>query len=80
MNMTAYALLAFENGSEAAERPHYDSSPNGMAFIAGLWCRSHNVYPAEVKESCGYSVRVNRTLRLRIVFPGNGVEAFAETV
>ena len=64
MTPTELAQYAAHNGSCAACRPVYDSSPNGMAFRVGLWAREHGVVVSEVKAGRGYIYILNRTYKL----------------
>ena len=62
-NYTEMAQYAYEKPN-AADRPPYDSSPMGMAFSVGLWCREKGLFPSEVKASRGYSWILNRQYKL----------------
>jgi len=60
MNLTDYAQAGYDG--RMSERPPYDSSPAGMAFAAGLWCRANGIYPEEATQGRGYRIRINRTI------------------
>jgi hypothetical protein len=60
--LTDYAQAGHDG--RTSEKPPYDSSPNGMAYSAGVWCRAHGIYPHEATQSRGYSIRINRDLVL----------------
>lgn len=62
MNLIDYAQAGYD--ARISERPPYDSSPAGMAFAAGEWCRSHGIYPLECRMSRGHSIRINRDVIL----------------
>jgi hypothetical protein len=47
-----------------SHRPPYSSSPIGMAFMCGEWCRQNNITPHEIKASRGYTWIINRTYKL----------------
>lgn len=64
MSATDIAQYAAQNGPLAADRPAYDSSPNGMAFQVGLWAREHDMPVCEVKASRGYTYLLNRAYKL----------------
>ena len=66
MNATELAQYAEQTGPSAADRPTYDSSPNGLAFRAGLWARSAGVAVYEAHASRGYTVIVNRKYRVNL--------------
>ena len=63
-NYTAIAQHAAEKGPNAAGRPAYDSSPDGMAFSVGLWARENGVTVQEVKASRGYTYILNRRYKI----------------
>ena len=77
-NLTAYAMAGHDG--RQSECPPYASSPNGLAFAAGVWCATHGITPMEVTMSRGYSVRVNRDLVLNFsaVLDGKACEPVAK--
>ena len=64
MSATQIAEYAAQAGPNAADRPPYDSSPNGMAFRVGLWARERGITVQEVKAGRGYTYTLNRSYRL----------------
>ena len=66
MNSTELAQYAAQAGPSAADRPTYDSSPNGLVFRAGLWARSAGVTVYEAHMSRGYTVVVNRKYKVNL--------------
>ena len=56
---TSLAQLAERQGPNASERPPYDSSPDGLAFQAGLWAKSAGIHVEEAYQSRGYTVVIN---------------------
>ena len=63
-NFTAIAEHAAQSGPNAADRPAYDSSPDGMAFQVGLWAREHGIYVYDVKASRGHTYVLNGTYKI----------------
>lgn len=64
MTATEIAQYAADAGPTAGCRPAYDSSPNGLAFLAGLWAREHGIVVHEVRASRGYTLILNRDWRI----------------
>ena len=62
MTINDYAQAGY-NGMESMRPPH-PSSPFGMAFECGVWCKAHHVTPYLVHESRGYTWIVNKTYKL----------------
>ena len=63
---TAIAQYAAAQGATAADRPPYDSSPNGMAFAVGLWARARGVAVYTVHKSSGYTYVLNDTYKIKM--------------
>ncbi len=58
-DLTAMAQAGFD-ASDDDKCPGYDSSPNGMAWLAGRWCRQQGMQrPIRASMSRGYSVNVD---------------------
>jgi len=55
-----------EAGYNAIEsmRPPYPSSPFGMAFECGVWCKAHGITFQAIKQSRGYSWILNYRYKL----------------
>ena len=66
MTTTELAQYAASVGPTAGDRPAYDSSPNGMAFCAGLWARSAGIPVYEAHLSRGYTVIINRQYKVNL--------------
>ena len=66
MNTTEIARYAASTGPAAADRPAYDSSPNGLAFRAGLWARDAGITVYDAKQGRGYTVIINRQYRVNL--------------
>jgi len=60
--LTDYMKAGYNN--QESDCPPYPSSTVYMAFMAGKWCRLHNVTPQEIKPGRGYKMIVNRTFSL----------------
>ena len=65
-NFTTVAQYAVHSGPNAADRPAFDSSPNGLAFQVGLWAREHNVTVHEVRAGRGYIYTLNGLYRINL--------------
>ncbi len=63
---TAIAQYAFEKGASAADRPAYNSSPNGMAFQVGLWARERSITIYNVHASRGYVYILNGIYKIKL--------------
>lgn len=60
-DVTAAAQDGYRGDSD--QRPAYDSSPDGMAYVAGMQHRLNGgQFPTRAKMGRGYSVYVNATL------------------
>jgi len=58
-DLTAMAQAGFDSSADS-ECPGYDSSPNGMAWLAGRWCRQQGMpRPQRASMSRGYTVNVD---------------------
>jgi hypothetical protein len=61
-DLTATAVQGFQ-AEEGAKCPHYDSSPNGMAWLVGQWLKkTGRAAPRDVRMSRGYTVHANDML------------------
>ena len=63
---TAVAQYAAAQGANAADRPAYASSANGMAFAVGLWARERGVAVYKVHKSSGYTYILNDTYKIKL--------------
>lgn len=63
---TAIAQYAAAQGAAAADRPPYDSSPNGMAFAVGLWARERGITVHKVHKASGYNYVLNDTYKIKL--------------
>lgn len=58
-DMTAMAQEGFDASADS-KCPGYDCSPNGMAWLAGRWCRQQGLpRPTRASMSRGYTVNVD---------------------
>lgn len=62
---TEMAQYAAAQGPDAADRPAYASSPNGMAFAVGLWARERGITVYTVHKSSGYTYILNDTYKIK---------------
>ena len=60
-------------------RPAYDSSPAGMAFVAGMAHKlaGHSI-PSKANMSRGYSVRVRSYRNINVLYDTNTFPSFRE--
>ena len=63
---TEMAQYAAAQGPDAADRPAYASSPNGMAFAVGLWARERGITVYTVYKSSGYTYILNDTYKVKL--------------
>ena len=63
---TEMAQYAAAQGPDAADRPAYASSPNGMAFAVGLWARERGITVYTVHKSSGYTYILNDTYKIKL--------------
>ena len=63
---TEMAQYAAAQGANAADRPAYASSPNGMAFAVGLWARERGITVYTVHKSSGYTYILNDTYKVKL--------------
>ena len=63
---TEMAQYAAAQGPDAADRPAYASSPNGMAFAVGLWARERGITVYTVHKSSGYNYILNDTYKIKL--------------
>lgn len=63
---TEMAQYAAAQGPDAADRPAYASSPNGMAFAVGLWARERGITVYTVHKSSGYTYILNDTYKVKL--------------
>ena len=63
---TEMAQYAAAQGPDAADRPAYASSPNGMAFAVGLWARERGINVYTVHKSSGYTYILNDTYKVKL--------------
>ena len=66
VSATAMAQYAAANGPDAADRPFYASSNNGMAFAVGLWARERGITVYTVRKSRGYNYILNDTYKIKL--------------
>lgn len=67
IDLTSQAREGFMSGKEGAQAveacPHFNSSPCGMAWLAGAWLAANGFgEPQAVRMSRGYTVRVSGML------------------
>lgn len=68
LNLTAEALAGYRN--DESQKPAYESSPAGMAYLTGLMLRGRGAPPPrKVTMSRGYSVRVDGVVIDTMTFP-----------
>lgn len=79
LDLTQHARDGFNESY--ALRPAYDSSPAGMAFLAGM---AHKIagqsIPAKANMSRGYSVRIRSYRNVNIVYDTARFPSFREMV
>ena len=66
ISATAMAQYAAAQGPNAADRPFYASSNNGMAFAVGLWARERGITVYTVHKSSGYNYILNDTYKIKL--------------
>jgi len=66
MTITEIAQYAAQAGPDAADRPAFDSSPNGMAFRIGLMATMRGITVSELKSGRGYTYTLNRQFKINM--------------